>query len=277
MTRQAAEKALVANPVFPAGSEYTMQELGGQWVAAIHVAGPFPPADDSEESPAPKSEGPDDSGPSDATPPGDDAGAPPSDDGASDGGGEGGPPKEHGEHEKGKGGEDHLLHQVMDALTQIGQALGVPLGMGDSMVPGPDGGDPMGDPMGGPPGGPGMGGPPVPPPHGHGGPPPPGHGGPDVSVHERALKPGEVPPGGTPVGAPAFASVSPDHPWAHTVGKVPHFRVAEELGEGQQIEDAEAELQSLASAGGFKVSRVQPLRGENGERVISAVIETPKR
>jgi hypothetical protein len=167
----------------------------------------------------------------------------------------------------------------MDALTQIGQALGVPIGGMDSMVPGADGGDPMGDPMGGP-AGPDAGGPPVPPPHGHGG-PPPGHGapggGPDVSIHERALKPGEVPPGGTPVGAPAFASVAADHPWAHTVGKVPHFRVAEELGEGQKIEDAEAELQSIASAGGFKVSTVRPLRGENGERIISAVIETPKR
>jgi hypothetical protein len=162
--------------------------------------------------------------------------------------------------------------QVMDMLTAITQALGIPPMGADLGGPqGIDGADPMGaggPPPGGPPVGPGgppppgVGGPPGGPPHGH-----PGAGGPPV----HAPHPGEA-----PSGPPLFSSVDPNHPWAHTVGKVAHFRVAENLGD-QKLEDAEVELQAVARAGGFKVSQVRPLYGEDGQRVISAVISTPKQ
>lgn len=115
-----------------------------------------------------------------------------------------------------------------------------------------------------------MGGPPPPmgPPHGAS----KGH----KTVHERAMKPGETPPGGTPLGAPAFSSVSPDHPWANTLGKVAHFRVAENIG-NRNIVEVERELQTIASSGGFKVSNFTPFFDEHGARHVTATITVPKR
>ena len=146
MTRAAAISALKQHPDFRKNSAFAVEQLEGRWVAAIvHQAGPPPfgggaPADSDDEAPGPKSEGPDDTAP-DAGPPDDGGGdeGPPSDDG-----GDSGPPKE-----KGKGGESHELKMIADMLTQVMQALGLPMGMGDSMVPGMDGGAaPPGPPMG---------------------------------------------------------------------------------------------------------------------------------
>lgn len=267
MDRVAAEKALLRHPSFPENADYKIEALEGKWIAAFtsKVAAPFPPSGDDEESGPPKGpDGPPDAGADDGPPSDDgDSDGPPSDDG---GEGDGPPHKE-------KGGEKGGLHIVEQKLDMLMQALGIDPSMagGDpSMVPGDDGGM-GGGPPGGPggpgmpgPGGPGMNGPP-----GHGGPPPP-----EKIEHERALKPGEVPPGGTPLGAPSFASVKEQHPWGHTIGVVPHFRVAENIGD-QDIVEVESELQTLAAAGGFKVGNFTPMHDENGDRYVSAVISTP--
>ena len=263
MERTAAEQALLQFPGFPEGAEYTVSTHAGHWIAAYRVKPPEKkeaqfkradspfggPADSDEESPAPKSEGPDDTAPDS-----DDGGdGPPKDDGD-------GPPEglEDGDKDKGSGGKAGAeLHKLLDLLTSIADALGVPIHDEGGLAGPPD------DGLLGPPG--------PPPPHsGPEGPPAP----PDKTIHEKSLKPGEVPPGGTPLGAPAFASISPNHPWAHALGVVSHFRVAEEIGD-VPLTEVESELQSLASAGGFKVSQFRPLQGEHGERIASALITVP--
>ena len=267
MTREAAAEALKSNPKLPKDAEVEIQQHAGHWIAAFlpdqKTAAPFGPADDSEESAGPKSEGPDDSGPSD------DGGGPPDDGGSDDGGEDGAPKKKHE-----GGGLEQVVHQLMQTVDAIATALGVPpAGAGAGL--GPDSLDAGGP--GGPPGGPpGMGGPPPPPPHGHGGPPglggPPG-GAPPMPqkvMHEKA---GPPPPA-------TFANVAKQadramHPWGHMVGQVSHFTVASEIGE-DSYETVEQELQDLAKKGGFRVARFTPLVGQQGERAVQAVIETPR-
>lgn len=252
LSREAAERGLQGHPAIRKGASYAIEPMGDHWVAAIvHESGPpFGGGDDEEESPAPQSEGPS---------PDESAGPPSPDSGGEDSGGDpdagDGPPKEKGD----KGGEKGEIHQVLDMLQQIGQALGIPLGMGDSMVPGAD-------PMAGPPGPPGMGGPP-----GAGGPPGMG-GGPDVKMHERAMKPGETPPGGTPLGAPAFASVRADHPWSHMAGKVASFRVSKPIGDSS-MEIVAREVTALADEIGYN-AMVREDRDSAGNRVATALITT---
>lgn len=247
MSRTAAESALRQHPAIQKGAAFALEQLEGRWVAAVvHQAGPFPPPangggpDEEEASPAPKSEGP---------PGGDES---PGDGGEPDGD-EGGdkPPSDSGDkppHEK--GGEKGEVHQLLQMLQQIMDALGIPVGMGASPVPGPDAG-------------------PVPPPAG----PPHGPGGPNEQhvIHERVTKPGETPPGGTPVGAPAFASVKPDHPWAHMAGKVASFDVADQIGDSS-LNTIQNELQALASQIGYRVSRLREDRDEQGNRIAVAKI-----
>lgn len=257
MPRTSAERAISQHPAIREGAKYALEQMDGRWVAAIvHTAGEPPfggggPADAEEEAPAPKSEGPDDAEPSE----GPDVPKP-----DSAGGGEEGPPK----HEDGKGGDKGGdLHQLMQMLQQVMEALGLPVGMGDSMVPGADEGS-MPPPAG--------------PPHGPGGPMPggPPHQPGDVAtqhvVHERVTKPGETPPGGTPVGAPAFASVRSDHPWAHIAGKVASFDVTSEIGD-TPLNEINSELQALASElPGYKVARLREDRDNHGQRVAVAKI-----
>jgi collagen type I/II/III/V/XI/XXIV/XXVII alpha len=199
MSQEQALLSLQTDPSFKPGTRIaSFRRRGNQWVAELltptqHQAGPPPAFADKEEGPPS-----DDGGDSDA-PPASDSGSdegpsdgPPSDDGGEDeaveellGGGpdEGGDKPEHG---KKPSGDDAILH----VLTEILHAL-----QGDS---GPEG-------MGGPDAlGPGPSSPAAPPPPKHG--PaggPPGGGGPPSG---RPMKPGEAPPGSTPVGAPAFAS-----------------------------------------------------------------------
>lgn len=275
MTRTAAEQALLRNPALPAGAEYTIAEHAGHWVAAFadvegligqrkaakkaakqaarKQAGDFPgegggPADAGEESPAPKSEGPDDSEPSEA--------------GGESDGGESKPPSkgEGGEHKE----QSELTH-LLTLLQSVADALGVTpdAGLG-SPIPGAD---PMG--AGGPPMPPA--GPAAPP---HAGPPAPPHGGPggppggpmgpgnQHMIHEKS-------------GPPMPPTFSHTHPWAQMVGQTPHFRVAEEIGD-QDIAGVERELQALASAGGFQVVQSRPERGEDGVMRFAAIIKTPQ-
>lgn len=262
MTRTAAEAGLRHHPAIRKGAAYALEQMDGRWVAAVvHQADTPPfagggPADAGEESPGPKSDGPDDIEPSEG-PPGDDAGS--DDDGGdsdSDGDSDGPPHKE-------KGGEKGELHHLMEAVKAIAEALGVPLDLGGSAVPGDDGADTPG----GPPGPPGIGGPPAPPAG-----PPMGdpHANEQHVVHERVTKPGETPPGGTPIGAPAFASVRKDHPWAHLAGKVASFEVAEPIGDTPIHKIAE-ELHDLAAEIGYGY-KLKEATDENGQRVAVALI-----
>jgi hypothetical protein len=90
------------------------------------------------------------------------------------------------------------------------------------------------------------------------------------------MKPGETPPGGTPLGAPAFASVKEQHPWGHMIDKQAAFTVRETLGSSEPITQVHDELQALAKSGGFKVARFSPFHDEQGGRHVEAVIQSPK-
>lgn len=264
MSRTAAERALTQNPDFPQGAEYTLATHAGHYIAAFAVqAGPpfdGAPADSDEDSAGPKSEGPDDTAPAEGG--GASESKPPSE-------GEGGESKSEGKPGESKGGEAHGIAELKLDLQAIADALGVTLpstaaGSGlDGPVPGADA--PLGPP--------GSAGPPAPhpaPPAPHpAGPPggpagPAGPGGPNQHViHEKAGPP--------PI--PTFAST--DHPWAHTVGKVAHFRVAEEIGE-RDVTEIEAELQTIARAGGFEVRRAQIEKSDDGVKRFAAIIKTPQ-
>lgn len=250
MTRTAAEHGLQQHPAIRKGAAYALEEVHGHWVAAIlhEAAPPFGgggPADAEEEAPGPKSEGPDDQEPSEG-------GGDPSGDSGPPGDSEGGdkPPHE-------KGGEKGELSQLMHLVQMIGEALGVPMDMGASPVPGQD-------PSGGlgPSGPPGPGGP-------MGG--PPGMGGPAEQhvIHEKTMKPGDTPPGGTPIGSP-FASVRKDHPWAHLAGKVATWELSEKIGD-EPLHVIAAELDSLSREIGYRY-KLREATDNDGDRVAVALI-----
>lgn len=250
VSRAEAEAKLKRNPNFPKEAEFELWEQGGRWLAAWHEAGPpfGAPADTDEEAPGPKSEGPDDTAPE---PPDAEGEKGPEDDPEGPEGDEG-PPKE--KKDKGeKGGDVKLDHEIFDLVQQIAVALGIAGGgPEDSPVPGDDAAPP----------------PPAPPGPPHGGPE-----GPDQEIkHERALKPGEAPPGTTPVGAPAFSSVADDHPWKKVIGKTASFSVEERISGDTTMASVDAELRRLAHGTGFKVKQIVEGVDDDGHRVAKALI-----
>jgi hypothetical protein len=93
------------------------------------------------------------------------------------------------------------------------------------------------------------------------------------TVHERSLKPGEAPPGTTPVGAPSFASVQveEDHPWKDPIeSRVKEFEVESVIGD-QPISAVAAELKALAAPYGYIVTDLAP-SGAGNQRTASARI-----
>lgn len=257
VSRETAERGLRSIASRRKAASYSLEQSNGQWIGALAFEAktaadnPFGGSDD-DSSPAP-SDGPDDSAPADAG----------SDDGGSDDS-PAGPPSgdsdsDSGEKkDKGKGGEDHLLHQVMDALTQIGEALGVPLNLGDSPVPGLDAPDgPPGGPAGPPPGGP-AGGPPGAPPSSHG------------DKFPKPMKPGEAPPGVPPIGTPAFSSVNEDHPFAHMAGKVASFKAQRPIGD-RPMPEVVREVTALANQVGYN-AYVKEARDADGNRIADCLI-----
>lgn len=272
VSRKEAETALRERDDIPKSAEVSVTEMDGHWVAAIHVAEFPPPKDGGGES--------DDSG--ESTPPKEKS-IPPSDDGDNDDGSDdsdGGPSAEHErkdeEHqtreEKQNVGQGKELHEVLTLLHTLFEGLGLPLpgGLGGSPIPGEEG-----PPAGGPPG-------PNGPPPGAGGPPSGPHAGPGHPTeqkiqHERALKPGEVPPGSTPVGAPAFASIrtkdGQPHPWAPVLGKKATFETKpERIPESHTVEAVHRELDYLADGTGYKVKQVNITTDANGHRIARALI-----
>jgi hypothetical protein len=259
VSKEMAEKQLRSHPAFPKGAAVELEEVEGRWIAAIASVkeGEFPfepseegPSDDKPEPPVSED------GPSEEAPESDDEGS--EDHEKSETPGE--EKKEHGKDKKGEGGEiEHLVHLVTTLLT----ALGInPEGAGDSHVPGLDEGPPA------PPGGDIPGGPPS-------GPPVPSEGdGKNHTVHERSLKPGEAPPGSTPIGSPAFAStkIAEDHPWANAIGVKRSFPVEEVIDEDQSLADVKAELDAIAAGTGYEVKQLVEGRNKAGQRTAKALI-----
>lgn len=253
LSKAAAEEKLTRDPSFPKGADYAVTEVDGRWVAAfVHQAAPpFPPEGSSE--PAAEEEP--------STPPSEDDGA--SADGEDKPFGEkkeeggdkpGGEKKEHGEG----GGE---LAKIEHMLTTLLTALGLG-GPDASPIPGEEVGPPA-------------------PPEGEPGPPSP-HGDSDVdprdnkthTVHERALKPGEAPPGTTPVGSPSFASVSvpEDHPWRkEIISGQAEWVVEDSIGADEKISTIAQELKRFAEPYGYRVKQLKEAR-EDGRRIARAKI-----
>lgn len=252
LSKEAAATELEKLPGFPKEATYSIEEVDGRWVAAVivpKVAAPFPPKDD-EPAPSGDSSGP----PFDEGDKGDDVPSEKKDDGDDEPSSDG-PPKQDG-----KMSVEHQLAQLTDMLTKITDALG--LSDPSGMVPGMDDGSVP------PPGPPGAGGPPV----------PPGKPGVDAQgkqhvIHERSLKPGEAPPGTTPVGAPSFASVQveEDHPWKDAIeAGVKEFEVESPIGD-ERLSAVADELKMLASPYGYTVTDLAP-HGEGTSRTASARI-----
>jgi hypothetical protein len=259
LTKEAAARGLQKLDGFPKDAEFTLEDIDGRWVAAVVKKAEFPPsADDSAPSGPPSPDGP----------PSDDAeeSGPPSDEKPKDDKEDGEPSSEGAPKEEGKLSVEHQLANLTDMLTKITDALGLST-PADGMIPGADDGA-------------------VPPPGGHHAPGPGEGSGEDPAmgkepgvgsdnkmhtVHERSLKPGEAPPGTTPVGAPAFASVSDDHPWKAPIeSRVKEFEVESSIGE-QSLSAVAAELKSLAEPYGYIVTDLAP-SGAGNQRTASARI-----
>ena len=233
ITRTAAEAKLKEMPEVANATSYNLREIEGIWVAAVTV--PKVAGDLTKESAPPPF------APPEADAPAEDGPAP--DDGAGADNADGEPkPSDEGDGEGGeeKGGEKSLEHQV-EALTHMLGTLMEALGLGDPGAEGPMGHE--GEP--GPPG-PDMGGPDA------------GAGPPDKhhQIHERAMKPGEAPPGTTPIGSPAFASVQPDHPWAGVIGKKRTFTLEEPIGD-RTMASVREELNQIAAGTGYSIKRAK--------------------
>lgn len=223
LTRTAAEAKLKEKPEVANATSYNIREIEGIWVAAVtvpKVAGvtkeSAPPPFAPPEAPAEESAISEDGPPEDG---------PPSDDEAPSE--EGGPEGE----EKGEKSIEHLVEGLTHKLDTLMQALG----LSDPAAEGPMGHE--GEP----------------------GPPGPEAGGPPEKhhqIHERAMKPGEAPPGTTPIGSPAFASVQPDHPWAGVIGKKRTFTLEEPIGD-RTMASVREELNGLAAGTGYSIKRAK--------------------
>lgn len=247
ITREEARNSLEQSTTYTPGSEIlSLTKRGNKWVAVLlePKTAEFPPAAKDESNSAPPQFEDDDDGP-----PGDDA--PEADSGDSEG--PEGDAKPSGEDkgdkpksEKAELGElVALVHQIIDHLG-IG-ADPAAMGAEDGSMPGPDG-LPLPPPPGAPDG---------PPPHGG---PPGGGGQPQVVMHKTKLKPGDVPPGQLPIGAPAFSSTAPLH-------RMASFDAFDDDAKQKTIKQAKAELEELYGPHGFKVRQIK--RVEGGTRIAA--------
>ena len=229
---------LKAHPEFPKNASFSVENVEGRWVAAVSVpknkrvsAPPFegPPSPDGPPMPSEVTD------------------APPSLDAPSEDA-----PGDKPKGEDGEKGLEHLIHELLDKMTTITEALG--LGdHADSPVPGADElhGPPEGDSPAGP---------------------PTDGEGKTHTVHERAMKPGESPPGSTPIGSPAFASVADDHPWKDVIGQKKTFVVEDEIGD-TPISEVYKEITALAAGTGYKVERLREGTNQAGQRIASALLQ----
>lgn len=204
-----------------------LQRQGNEWVATLlePKQAEFPPKDDDDEGPPQFTEDKAEDSDSDEEPKDDSSDGPPSHDG------EGSKPP------KGEKGEKGELGAVLDILTAIADKLGIVPG-GDPGIPGAE--DALAPPL-------------PPPPPG-----PPGASGPNELLHRTKLKPGETPPGGTPIGAPAFASTD--------LSRMASFDAYDDTP-GKSVKDAHRELTELYGPHGFAVRQIK--RVEGGQRLAA--------
>lgn len=231
LTREAAQASLERSPKFSEDTEILdFKRRGDSWVATLlePKKAEFPPQAEEEESGPPKP-------PSDDAPFEDDEPAE-KEEKSEKPEGEDGPPKKEGPGEP--KGEKAELALVMDMLTQIADKLGIVPG-GDPMAMGAEDA-PLPPPPGPPPGPPGG-----------------GHPGNEI-LHRTKLKPGETPPGGTPVGAPAFASTD--------LTRLASFDAFDDTPQ-KSIREAKAELDALYGPHGFRVRQIK--RVEGGARIAA--------
>lgn len=242
MSRTAAEKKLQEIPQMKEALSWELRDIDGTWVAAVTL----PKEATTKQATPPPFAPADEAAPDEAAPPE----GPPTDDG-----GDEGPPSDEGDEkpkDEGKG-EKGLEHQV-EALTHMLTKLMTALGLGDPTGP-PEG--PMGHE--GDPGAPPLG---------------PEGAGPDGkthTVHERALKPGEAPPGTLPVGSPTFASTNPDHPWKDYVGVKRSFTLEEPIGD-RTMASVRDELNQIANGTGYSVKRAKEGL-KDGVRVARVIVQ----
>jgi hypothetical protein len=232
MTREAAVDSIRSSTQFADGTEILdIKRRGDKWVATLlepHTAEFPPPPDDSEDNGGPpkaeKSESSDSDSDSKGPPDGDKGPKPP-------------------EGDKGPSGE---MAMMMDLMMAIADKLGVVPGAAapgaeDSPMPGevpPPPPGPPGPSAGGPAGG------------------PPGH---QEIVHKTKLKPGDTPPGVTPIGAPAFASTN-------QLSRMASFDAFDDTP-GKSIKQAKDELEAIYGPHGFKVRQIK--RVEGGTRLAA--------
>jgi hypothetical protein len=240
VSREEAEKQLRNHKLFPKDSHVTLNEVNGLWVAAIVTEAAGPPFAEMGGGPDAASE---------ASPTPDAGNDSPAPEGPEESKEE---PKEKSDKPK---SEDHKglegqIHHLTEMLTMLVTALG--LGGDANPVPGMDAGPP-----------------PPPAPAG----PPTGGDNKQHLVHERSLKPGEAPPGSTPIGAPAFASVRDDHPWKHLAGEAPTWTVEEELAPSDKPSEVFEELKDLADEIGYNVRQYQT-KVDGDKRIARAIISS---
>jgi len=251
MQRADAERTLRTHPAIQKGAAYALEQMDGRWVAAIvHMSAPAPfagggPADADEESPGPKSYGPDDAEPSE----GEDM------DDSDEGDAPEGPPDLEDKSKKKKKKGDKNDKKILELLEAIVMALGI----APPSVASPDNSS-DGD---------------LPP----GVPPLPSddkkrNNSSDQNMHiyhDRVTKPGETPPGGTPIGAPAFASIRADHPWSHVANKAASFFVEEKVGD-ESLSKIRKELSSLSKEIGYRLASLKEIVDDDGDRAVIGVI-----
>jgi hypothetical protein len=252
ISKEAAESALTRDPRFPKNASVEIDKVEGRWVAAVVV--PKTATDEIKKESAPPFGGPEEA-PSPDGPPAPDG--PPTDDGASADSSDGeDKPADEGDKkdkpgEEGKKGLEAQIEHLTQMLTTIVDALGLSQGP-DSPVPGED--EVPHAPHGPSPDG-----------------PPTDQEGKTHTVHERSMKPGESPPGSTPVGAPAFASVSDDHPWKGILGEKKTFVVEEEIGD-ETLASVREELEELRKGTGYEIKQLRE-GSVDGRRTAKALLQ----
>jgi hypothetical protein len=105
--------------------------------------------------------------------------------------------------------------------------------------------------------------------------PPSGKPGVDASgkqhvVHERSLKPGEAPPGTTPIGSPSFAHVK-GHPWEEDIRQGAKEILLEDVQGDDSIGVIASELRGLAEPVGYRVEQITPF-DRGGVRHVRAKV-----
>jgi len=246
VTKEEALNEIRAVAHLDSDTDVTMENYDGKWYAAWNQKeANFPDAanDADDESPGPKSEGPDDAAPSP------DGESDSDDDSDDDPDGDGIPSSEDDNKKKEHDPDKHLLTEIHDSLKKLLMALGIPDGNA-TPSPNPAAPSPDANPTA-----------------------LPGEENPVQEIrHERALKPGETPPGQTPVGAPAFSSVVPDnHPWKAYEKTAASFVVKEPLNEGETLASFDSELARVAHNTPFKVKQSTVIQ-ENGKPFAVAQI-----